>query len=119
MSGTAGTVAQFRSYYVPPVVGLTIKVVGGDDGETFIFRVTGDGIDGTLTVAVPANEMVTIVDLATGKYTLTLVSSWDSLYDVSTAMPMTKSLTKGSSTIFEVTFTLSNRQWAYGHTYTN
>lgn len=68
--------------YLPAYTSLTIIKNGADDldrNQTFLFRVTGEGVD--VTVTVHGNSSVTIDGLTIGKqYTVTEITDWSWRY---------------------------------------
>ncbi len=71
-----------RVLYLPAYTSLTIIKNGADDldrNQTFLFRVTGEGVD--VTVTVHGNSSVTIDGLTIGKqYTVTEITDWSWRY---------------------------------------
>ena len=71
-----------RVLYLPAYTSLTIHKNGADDldrNQTFLFRVTGEGVD--VTVTVHGNSSVTIDGLTIGKqYTVTEITDWSWRY---------------------------------------
>ena len=71
-----------RVLYLPAYTSLTIIKNGADDldrNQTFLFRVTGEGVD--VTVTVHGNSSVTIDGLTIGaSYTVTEISEWSWRY---------------------------------------
>ena len=71
-----------RVLYLPAYTSLTIIKNGADDldrNQTFLFRVTGEGVD--VTVTVHGNSSVTIDGLTIGaSYTVTEITEWSWRY---------------------------------------
>ena len=71
-----------RVLYLPAYTSLTIIKNGADDldrNKTFLFRVTGEGVD--VTVTVHGNSSVTIDGLTIGaSYTVTEITEWSWRY---------------------------------------
>lgn len=88
------------------VTGTTI-----DDGQSFIFKVTGPGIADTKTVVIQGNGSVTLTGLKVGTYTVTEDTAWSWRYtpdkDTQTAT-LSAATPDGSVT---VTNTRENDKW--------
>ena len=97
---------------------LTIKKEGCDPNyvQSFLFKVTGDGIDGTLEVVINGNGYVTISDLPAGNYIVTEDTDWSWRYTPASSNPQTTTVKGGEKT--EVTFrnTLEEEKWLDGNT---
>lgn len=97
---------------------LTITVTGSegiDENQTYLFRVTGDDVD--LTVSVHGNSSVTIYGvLSTQTYTVTPVSGWSWRYKALDAKPITIA-EDGSTVTFQQVRTTS--KWLDGNAFSN
>lgn len=83
-----------------------------DDGQSFIFKVTGPGIAGTKTVVIQGNGSVTLKGLKVGEYTVTEDTTWSWRYTPQGGAEKTATLSAvhhdGSVT---VTNTRENDKW--------
>ena len=84
-SGNMGyEAATYYAKFEYDVANLTITKQGCqniDEYQSFLFDVTGPGINGIMRVAINGNGSVTIKGLKIGEYTVTEVTSWSWRYN--------------------------------------
>ena len=109
--------ATYYAKFEYDVADLTITKQGCqdiDENQSFIFKVTGPGITGTLKVVIKGNNSVTIKGLKVGKYTVTEVTSWSWRYTAAT-QSITLDLTKANT--ITIGNTRSKLKWLGGDAY--
>lgn len=104
---------QFLIHVKTCTLKITKRVTGTviDDGQSFIFTITGPGIAGTKTVVIQSNGSVTLKGLKVGIYTVTEDTTWSWRYkttDGTQTATLSAANPEGSVT---VTNTLENHQW--------
>ena len=96
---------------------LTIQTTGPDEGQHYIFNVSGTAKDGTnvnLTVSLGAKDEKKIVDLPEGDYTVTEQSDWRWKY----GMPaITKTPTTETPTHWKFDYNSTEVDWLGGEGY--
>ena len=107
------------AYRLAPQNGsLTIHKTGCDPNyvQSFLFKVTGDGIDGTLEVVINGNGQVTISDLPAGSYTVTEDPAWSWRYTPVNGTSRTATVTGGGKAGVTFENTLEEKKWLDGNT---
>lgn len=88
-----------------------------DPNQSFVFKVTGDGIEEALEVVIHGNGSVTIKDLPTGTYTVEEITDWSWRYKPDETVKPAK--VEGKAEPTEVVFSNSrpNEKWLDGNAY--
>lgn len=79
IAANGSTVVEIR--YDRQLGNLTVAKAGAesiDENQTFLFRVTGNGVD--VTVTVHGNDSVTLQNVPAGEYTVTELTEWSWRY---------------------------------------
>ncbi|MBQ3193244.1 MAG: InlB B-repeat-containing protein [Oscillospiraceae bacterium] len=115
MPGSDVTLTAQWEYRAP----LTIAQTGMKDNESAIYRVTGNGVD--LTVSITGNNKVTVLDLPLGDYTVTEQTSWSWAYDNQSPVSQKVTLTNQPGQPHPALVTFTNRpmteseyKWLHG-----
>lgn len=97
---------------------ITKKAAQGttiDEGQSFIFRVTGNGVD--MYVTVQGADSVTIKDLLVGKYTVTEMTNWSWRYTPDEGGAKDVTVNGGVENTVTFTNTRTNPYWLSGDNY--
>ena len=87
-----------------------------DENQSFVFKVTGDGIVGELEVVIHGNSFVIIKDLPAGSYTVTENTAWSWRYTPD-GNGKTANVTGGATETVTFTNSRDKVKWLDGNTY--
>lgn len=113
LSETNITAVSFVNVYDPPVAGIRIKADKGDEGEYYIYQLTGNNV--SVEVAVPAGGSVTVTGLLNGSYTVTEQTSWNNLWSANVATQTVILSVDGETKDVDFTYALNGKKWLFGH----
>ena len=67
-------------------------------------------------MAVPAGSSVTIANLSEGRYEVSAITKWDTIYSTNVAI-LEESITEGVSHVLTFTYSFNGKKYIYGYSH--